>query len=152
MERPSEKRIFGGWFRVERLTYCLPKHCEMCRFLSFVNILLYTSVDFSVSLPACHRWGQRLRVNVVPYTPPATEHNLYCPHPWPWNTCWAGLSSQMLRESPEGIAMGVPPLPSHRTSCPHPQCSHAYPHSAIYKTRLARLISTGLLCQFAGLL
>ena len=58
--------VFGGWFRVERLTYCLPKHCEMCQFLSFVNILLCASVDFSVSLPACHHWGQRLRVNVVP--------------------------------------------------------------------------------------
>lgn len=141
------------------MTYCLPKHREMCPFLSFVSILLCTSVDISVSLPACHRWGQRLRVNVVPYIPPATEHNLYCPHPWPWNTYWAGLSSQMLRESPEGIVPGSsPPYPHTEQVAPHPQCFDAHLHSAIYKTCLALLISTRLLtstrllCQFAGLL
>lgn len=25
LERPSEKRIFGGWVMLERLTYCLPQ-------------------------------------------------------------------------------------------------------------------------------
>lgn len=140
LERPSDQRIFGEWIRLERLTSCLPKHCESS--LSFLNIFVMC-FHWLFCLPSTPLLGTGVE------GPPGAswplsfcsvlllKHHIPCPYWGPWCTCRTRPSSQMS------------PVSSHRTSSPLPHIPKVSIPSSARQFTKTTVFSSRLPCPVA---